>query len=164
MVGVPVVVSLTDVHEGSVVAQSQQPQTDPVEDVDHARDARVLTEGDHPPPGGVTHRLVVHTAHVLLQHGVQQVHVVGLRLDGVGEETEGLVGDERVNGNLLHPEDTGCFSDVLLYLGSNIGVGGHGVGSPAVIRSDRTEHPDQTDLLEGWTRTLTPFLTSFLTC
>ena len=127
---VPVVVSLTDVHEGGVVAECQEPQPDTMEDVDHARLAGVLTEGDHPAPAGVAHRLVVHAAHVLLQHGVQQVHVVGLGLDRVGEETEGLVGDERVNGNLLDSEDTGSLTDVLLYLGSNVGVGRHGVGSP----------------------------------
>ena len=51
----------------------------------------------------VAHLLVVHQPDVLLQAGVQQIHVVGLRLDGVGEEAEGLVRLQAVHGDLKEP-------------------------------------------------------------
>ena len=43
---------------------------------------------------------------ILLEHGIKQIHVVRLGLDGVGEEAEGLVGQESINGDL--GPGTGC--------------------------------------------------------
>ena len=65
----------------------------------------------------------------LLQDGVQQRHVGLLRLDGVREEAVGLVGDERVDGHLLHAHDDRCLADVLLDLGSGVAVGLAGMTS-----------------------------------
>ena len=39
----------------------------------------------------IAHLLIVHEPDVLLQTGVQQVHVVRLGFDRVGEEAEGFV-------------------------------------------------------------------------
>lgn len=52
-------------HERRVVAQCQQPETETVKDVDHARHAGVLPEGDHSLPVRVHHFLVVDEANVL---------------------------------------------------------------------------------------------------
>ena len=94
-------------HEGRVVSEGQEPHPHPVQDVDHPGDPSVLPEGHDPLSLGVNHGLVVHTPvmvnisidtcdlspspDILLEHGVHQVHVVRLSLDGVGEETEGFV-------------------------------------------------------------------------
>ena len=96
-------------HEGRVVPESQEPDAHPMQDVDHPCDARVLSERHDPLALGVHHSLIVHTPvmtfmrvnisnvdispspDILLEHGVHQVHVVRLGLDGVREETEGFV-------------------------------------------------------------------------
>ena len=71
----------------------------------------------------IAHPLVVDEPDVLLQAGVQQVHVVRLRLDRVGEEAEGLVAHQAVHGHLLHAEDHRGLRDVLLDYGAGRAVG-----------------------------------------
>ena len=71
----------------------------------------------------IAHFFVVDEPDVLLEACVEQVHVVRLRLDGVGEEAEGLVALQGVDGNLLHAEDHACLGNVLLNHGSHLLVG-----------------------------------------
>ena len=44
--------------------------------------------------------LIDNLPDILLEHGIQQIHVVRLSLDCVGEETIGFVGDQKVYWNL----------------------------------------------------------------
>lgn len=52
-------------HERCVVPQRQQPDTQPVQDVDHARHARKLAERDHALPVVIHEALVVDETDVL---------------------------------------------------------------------------------------------------
>ena len=60
-----IIVKLTNVHEGRVVPESQEPDPHPVQDVDHAGDARVLPERHDPLTLGVHHGLIIHTPIIL---------------------------------------------------------------------------------------------------
>ena len=71
-----------------------------MQDINHASNTSILSKGHHPLPTCVTHPLIVNTSHILLEHGIEQVHVVWLGLDCVGEEAVGLVGDQGINWNL----------------------------------------------------------------
>ena len=52
-------------HEGGVVPQGQEPQTQAVEDVDHACHPGVLPKCHHPLPALVHHPLVVNQPDIL---------------------------------------------------------------------------------------------------
>ena len=130
VVRVPVVVSWPDVHEWRVVTQGQHPQPDSVQNVDHAGNPGKLTEGHDALAVLVAHPLVVNQTDVLLQQRVQQVHILLLGLDGVGEEAEGLVPLQAVDGHLFDAENDRRFRDVLLYESSCLRIQLHRIRAP----------------------------------
>lgn len=119
---VAIVVRRPDVHERRVMAQRQQPQTEAVQDVDHAGDAGVLAEGNLPLAALVDDALVVDQTDLLVQNGVEQRHVRILRLDGVREEAVGLLRYQRLDGHLLDAEDDRRLADVLLNDGAGVQI------------------------------------------
>lgn len=64
------------------------------------------------------------------EHGVQQGHVGLLGLDGVREEAISLVGQQKVDGDLLDSDDDRSFANVFLDDGAGVGVSLHGVSPP----------------------------------
>ena len=69
--------------------------------------------------------LVVDEADVLLKAGVEELHVVLLRLDGVREEAEGLVALQAVDRDLLHAKHHRRLGYVLLHHCPNLGIIGN---------------------------------------
>mmetsp|Transcript_26945 Transcript_26945/g.86628 ORF Transcript_26945/g.86628 Transcript_26945/m.86628 type:complete len:230 (+) Transcript_26945:3805-4494(+) len=108
------------VQERRAVAQRQQALSQPSAGVNHARDPGKVAERDQPTTTAlpVLHdALIVDQTHVLLQHGVQERHVVRLRLDDVREEAVGAVGNEVLRRHLLDAQNDTGGREVLLHLG-----------------------------------------------
>merc|ERR1719458_644692 len=101
----------------------------PLEDVNHASNPSVFSEGNRSLSTCVVHLLIVDTPDILLKHRIEQIHVVALCLDRVREETESLVPHQSVNWNLLHTKDDRCIRNVFLDSCSCVSIHLHGVGS-----------------------------------
>lgn len=75
------------------MSERKQTQSEPMQNVYHARNARILSERHQTLTGLVDNALVIDQTNVLFQYRVQQLHVRFLRFDGVRKEAIGFLGN-----------------------------------------------------------------------
>jgi hypothetical protein len=90
-------VAAAQTEEGGAVAQGQVLLAQPTQEVDHASPARKLPKSDQPAALIIHNELVIKQTDALVEHLVQQGHVLRLSLVGVAEEGIGAVRQESAN-------------------------------------------------------------------
>jgi hypothetical protein len=113
-----IVLGLPNAGQRGLESLRAEPLPQQPEGVDHPGQAGVATEEDQASALLIGNGLVVQEVAGKVHEPFQHGHVVGLALDGVGEEEVGAAFPEYLLGHLFDPDDHVAGGEILAYGGS----------------------------------------------